>query len=368
MKKGTLIFLVIALVAILGGGAYTLVFLKEKEAMPEAKFKTESPRTADIVLKTMASGTIQPRREILIKPNISGIIREVRIEAGDTVKTGDILAEVTVVPNMSALSNAESRLERARIAVRDAEANHNRNAQLLEDGVISAADFQPFATSLATAREELLAAEDNLRIIRDGVTSRSGGASNTLIRSTIDGMVLDVPVKRGNSVIEANNFNEGTTIATVADMRDLIFVGKIDESEVEKLFVGMDLVLRIGAIENSAFPATLEYIAPKGVEESGAVQFEIKAAVVLEPGQFLRAGYSANADVVLDRRTQVLAISELLVQYDGSQPFIEVRTGEEVYERRDVELGLSDGLTVEVLGGVAEGDEIKIWNQPIYGE
>ncbi len=366
MKKGSVIALVIALTAVLAGGVYTLFFLKEKETAAPASFKTETPRMADIVLKTMASGTVQPRQEILIKPNISGIIREVRVEAGDTVRAGDVLAEVTVVPNMSALSNAESRVQRARIAQSDAQQNHDRNAELLQDGVISPADFQSFATSLATAKEELLAAEDNLRIIRDGVTARNEGVSNTLIRSTIGGMVLDVPIKRGNSVIEANNFNEGTTIATVADMQDLIFQGNIDESEVEKLFVGMDLVLRIGAIENSAIPATLEYIAPKGVELNGAVQFEIKAAVDLAPGQFLRAGYSANADVVLDKRVNTMSISELLLQYDDDGPFVEVKTGEESYERRPVTLGLSDGITAEVLSGVEMTDEIKVWNQPIY--
>lgn len=366
MKKGSAIALVVVLIAVLGGGAYTLFFLKEKEEAPPALYDTQTPHIGDIVLKTMASGTVQPRQEILIKPNISGIIREVRVEAGDTVRAGDVLAEVTVVPNMSALSNAESRLQRARISQSDAQQNHDRNAQLLEQGVISPADFQPFVTALAAAKEEMLAAEDNLRIIRDGVTSRSAGASNTLIRSTIDGMVLDVPIKRGNSVIEANNFNEGTTIATVADMGDLIFLGNIDESEVEKLFVGMDLVLRIGAIENSAIPATLEYIAPKGIEQNGAVQFEIKAAVRLTDGQFLRAGYSANADVVLDKRTQVLCINELLVQYDDQGAFVDVKTGEGTYERRDMVLGLSDGIVVEVLQGVSEGDEIKVWNQPRY--
>ncbi|MGB1075149.1 MAG: efflux RND transporter periplasmic adaptor subunit [Flavobacteriales bacterium] len=366
MKKGSLIVLILVLLSVLGLGAYTLIFLKEKEQIEPATYRTEQPRTGDIMLKTMATGTIQPRQEILIKPNISGIIRDVLVEAGDTVRTGDVLAEVTVVPNMSALSSAESRLERAKIGRLDAEQNHTRNAQLREEGVISEADFQPFVTTLANAVEEVLAAEDNLRIIRDGVTSRNQGVSNTLIRSTIGGMVLDVPIKRGNSVIEANNFNEGTTIASVADMADLIFMGKIDESEVEKLFVGMDLVLRIGAIEGSSIPAKLEYIAPKGLEENGAVQFEIKAAVKLDEGQFLRAGYSANADVVLDKRTQVPVMSELLVQYDEAGSFVEVEIGDQLFERRNVELGLSDGISVEILGGVEMEDHIKVWNQPQF--
>jgi len=366
MKKGSLFVLTLVLLSVLSVGTYTLIFLKEKEQIEPATYRTEQPRTGDIMLKTMATGTIQPRQEILMKPNISGIIRDVLVEAGDTVRTGDVLAEVTVVPNMGALSSAESRLERAKIGRSDAEQNHARNAQLLEEGVISEADFQPFMTTLANAEEEVLAAEDNLRIIRDGVTSRNQGVSNTLIRSTIGGMVLDVPIKRGNSVIEANNFNEGTTIASVADMADLIFIGKIDESEVEKLFVGMDLVLRIGAIEGSSIPATLEYIAPKGLEENGAVQFEIKAAVRLEKDQFLRAGYSANADVVLDKRTQVPVMSELLVQYDEAGSFVEVEIGNQLFERRNVELGLSDGISVEILSGVEMDDRIKVWNQPQF--
>ena len=210
----------------------------------------------------------------------------------------------------------------------------------------------------------MLGAEDNLRIVREGVASRGGGVSNTIIRSTIDGMVLDVPVEKGNSVIEANNFNDGTTIASVADMRDLVFEGKIDESEVEKLSVGMDITLSIGAVDDVSYPAVLEHISPKGVEESGAIQFEIKAAVSLAEGQFLRAGYSANAEVELDRRDQVLVVGENLVQYKKRQAFVEVMTAPDVYERRDVNLGLSDGLKVEVLSGLSASDEIKVWNQP----
>ncbi|MGY8941769.1 MAG: efflux RND transporter periplasmic adaptor subunit [Flavobacteriales bacterium] len=366
MKKGRIIALAIFVLAILLSAAYTVSYLYDQEQEEEASYRTETPSIADIVIKTVAAGSIQPRQEILIKPQISGIVRRVLVEAGDMVKAGDVLAEVMVVPDMGALSSAETRLERARISLEDAGKNAERNETLLEQGIISAAEFQRFDVSLKQAQEEFYAAEDNRRIIQDGVASRSGRASNTLIASTIDGMVLDVPVKRGNSVIEANNFNEGTTVASVADMTDLVFVGKIDESEVEKLSVGMSIQLTIGAIEGMRIPATLEYIAPKGLEEAGAIQFEVKAAVQLEEDQFLRAGYSANANVVLDRRLQVLSMAELLVQYDGKQPFVDVKVGDQVYERHDVELGLSDGITVEVLGGVSASDEIKVWNQPQY--
>ena len=271
------------------------------------------------------------------------------------------------MPDVAALSNAESRLARAQLSLDDAQTNHDRNSGLLERGALAPAEAQRTELALKQAREEVFAAEDNLRIVQEGVTARGGGnASNTLVKATVSGMVLEVPIKKGNSVIEANNFNEGTTIASVADMADLQFVGKIDESEVEKLHEGMPIRLTIGAIEGSQIPATLEHIAPKGVAEGGAIQFEIKAAVLLGEGQFLRAGYSATADVVLDERKAVLALSERLIQYDGRQPYVEVQLEENVYERRDLEVGLSDGLVTEVLSGISESDLVKVWNQPRY--
>ena len=367
MKNGKLILLVIGVLLVFIGTAYTVKHLRDQEQQAEASYNTESPRTADIVLKTLASGSVQPRQEILIKPQVSGIVRRVLVEPGDAVKAGEVLAEVMIVPDVAALSNAESRLARAKITLDDAQLNHERNADLLTRGVVAIAEAQRTELALKQAREELYAAEDNLRIVQEGVTARGGdNSSNTLVKATVSGMVLEVPIKKGNSVIEANNFNEGTTIASVADMADLQFVGKIDESEVEKLHEGMPIRLTIGAIEGIQIPATLEHISPKGIEEGGAIQFEIKAAVILTEGQFLRAGYSATADVVLDERSQVLALSERLIQYDVNQPFVDVLVGDNIYERRDLKVGLSDGLVTEILSGVTEKDEIKIWNQPRY--
>lgn len=368
MKKGRLYALIIFVIAVVAAAIYTVDFLYKKEQTAEAFYRTQTAQQGDIVLKTVASGSIQPRHEILIKPQVSGIVRIVHIEAGDLVKTGDVLAEVMIVPNMSALSSAENRLSRAQISLDDANRTFERNSALFEKGVLSAMDLQRDEIALKQAKEELLGAKDNLRIVKEGVTARGGSASNTLIRSTIDGMVLDVPIKKGNSVIEANNFNDGTTIASVADMQDLIFIGKIDESEVEKLHKGMEIELTIGAIEDEVYPATLEHISPKGIEESGAIQFEIKAAVILEEGQFLRAGYSANAEVVLDKRVGVLTLSEMLVQYDGSQPYVELETAPNTYERKDIELGLSDGLSVEIVSGLTGEDAIKVWNKPSFEE
>ena len=367
MKNGKLILLVVGVLLVFVGTAYTVKHLRDQEQQAEASYNTESPRTADIVLKTLASGSVQPRQEILIKPQVSGIVRRVLVEPGDAVKAGEVLAEVMIVPDVAALSNAESRLARAKITLDDAQLNHERNADLLTRGVVAIAEAQRTELALKQAREELYAAEDNLRIVQEGVTARGGdNSSNTLVKATVSGMVLEVPIKKGNSVIEANNFNEGTTIASVADMADLQFVGKIDESEVEKLHEGMPIRLTIGAIEGIQIPATLEHISPKGIEEGGAIQFEIKAAVILTEGQFLRAGYSATADVVLDERSQVLALSERLIQYDVNQPFVDVLVGDNIYERRDLKVGLSDGLVTEILSGVTEKDEIKIWNQPRY--
>ena len=212
------------------------------------------------------------------------------------------------------------------------------------------------------------AAENNLQIIEEGASKKSGESANTLIRSTSDGMVLDIPVEEGNSVIEANTFNEGTTIATIADLGEMIFEGKVDESEVGKISTGMPLIVSVGAIQGTTFNAELEYISPKGVEENGAIQFEIKADVELKEEFFIRAGYSANADIVLEKREDVLAIRESLLQFDGKQPFVEVETGEQTYERRDVKIGLSDGIQVEVLDGLTEEDKVKVWNKPMTEE
>ncbi|HKL03456.1 MAG TPA: HlyD family efflux transporter periplasmic adaptor subunit, partial [Cryomorphaceae bacterium] len=226
--------------------------------------------------------------------------------------------------------------------------------------------FQPFELAKKSAKAELDAAQDNLDIVKEGASKKNSSTANTIVRATISGMVLDVPVEVGNSVIEVNNFNEGTTITSIADMSDLIFEGQVDESEVGKIKEGMDLILTIGAIANEEFEAKLEYISPKGVEENGAIQFEIKAAVNLKDNQFIRAGYSANANVVLDRRDSVLAINESLVQFENdTSAFVEVLVAEQKYEKRDVRLGLSDGIQVEVLNGVSPDDKLKLWNQPI---
>lgn len=365
MKKGRLYALVIFIIAVLVAAAFTINYLAEKEKEAPVEYDSQQPKIGDIVKKTIATGSISPREEIEIKPQISGVVEEIFIEAGKMIKKGDPIARVKIIPNISGLSNAQSRLNRANISQTKALADYERNKVLLEKGVIAPATFINFETALENAREEVKAAQDNLQILKKGVSKRSGKTTNTIIKSTIDGMILDVPVKEGNSVVEVSTFNEGTTIAFIADMADLIFLGKIDESEVEKLHEGMEIFITIGAIGKKQFNASLEYISPKGVEDNGAIQFEIKAAINLPADEFIRAGYSANADIVLDRKDQVLTISEALVQYDKEQkPFVEVKTGENQWEHRDLKLGLSNGMEVEVISGTSEEDEIKVWNQP----
>ena len=349
---------------ILSGIGYTLYFLYAKAQEKPVVYATEKPEKRDIVNKTVATGAIEPREEVDIKPQVSGIINELFVEPGDEVQVGDPIARIQVIPNMASLNAAQNRVERAQLELQNAEINYQRNKALFDKGALSELDFRDIELRYQNAKVELQNAKDNLDIVKEGATKGSGKEAITLVKATTKGMVLQVPVKVGNQVIESNNFNDGTTIATVADMRDMIFLGKIDESEVGRIEVGMPLVLTIGAISNATYQATLEYISPKGILENGAIQFEIKANVQLEEGSFLRAGYSANADIVLDQRVQVLAINEKLLQFDNDSPFVEVALSDQQFERRALKLGLSDGLYVEVLEGILADDEVKIWNQP----
>ena len=215
------------------------------------------------------------------------------------------------------------------------------------------------SSNIPTAQEELEAARNNLTLIREGVTSKSDQATNTLIRSTINGMILDIPVEEGKSVIETNTFSEGTTIATVADMGEMVFEGKVDETEVGKIKPGMNLLLSIGAIDEQKFNANLEFIAPKGVEENGAIQFEIKAAVKLKDNYFIRSGYSATADIILEKHDSVMVIPESLIHFEGDSSFVEIETADQVFEKRYIKTGLSDGINIEVVSGLAIDDKIK---------
>jgi HlyD family secretion protein len=359
MKKFFKVFIGIVLLAVF---VWTIYFLYSKSEEVPTVYQTTGTLTTNIIQKTVATGSIVPRKEIEIKPQVSGIIDIIYVEAGQMIQKGDKIALVKIIPNMVSLNNAENRLRQAKISLDNAKLDLDRNKELKDKSVIAAAEFQPFELSYKSAKEEMKAAQDNLELIQKGETSNNKSTTNRLIRSTISGMVLDVPIKEGNSVIEANTMNDGTTVASVADMSDLVFEGKVDESEVGKIKEGMALILRIGAIENETFDAVLEYISPKGIEEDGAIQFEIKAAVKLKENQFVRAGYSANADIVLDRRDSVLALPESLLQFDGDSAYVELMTGEQVFEKRYVKTGLSDGINIELKEGVNKEDQFKLWN------
>lgn len=349
--------LIILLIFVACGG--TLYYLYSKGLKEPVVYETKSPEFLDIIRKAVATGSVIPRKEIEIKPQVSGLVEKLYVEAGDVVKKGTLIATVKIIPDMVNLNNAENRLNRAKIDLDRAKKDFNRNEPLYKDGVISSAAFQEFEVGLKNAEEELAAAKDNLELIREGSTAKYAKSGNTNVRAAIAGMILDVPVEEGNSVIEANNFNDGTTIVTLADMDEIIFEGKVDESEVGKLREGMDLILTIGALEDQEFLATLEHISPKGVEENGAIQFAIRAALTQDPDQFIRANYSANADIVLEKRDSVLSLQESLLIFEGDSTFVEMAVGEQKFEKRYVKTGLSDGINIEILNGLSIDDLIK---------
>jgi HlyD family secretion protein len=357
MKK---VFRILGIVLLIGAFGGTLFFLYNKSKKKPDVFETQNPFVSDVVKKTVATGSVVPRFEIDIKPQVSGIIDQLFVEAGDKVEKDQVVARIKIIPDMVTLNSAETRLNRAKINFEDAKNDFDRQQGLFDKNVVSYEEFKNAKVAYDSAKEELTAAENNLELIKNGVTKKAETTTNTLVRSTITGTVLDVPVKVGNSVIQSNTFNDGTTIATVANMNDMIFEGKVDETEVGKINSGMPIELEIGAIEKEKFQAELEYISPKGVEENGAIQFEIKASVQLQEGQFIRAGYSANANIVLDRKDSVLVIPEGLLKFENDSSYVEVQTAtEQQFEKRPVQTGLSDGINIEITTGLNKNDKVK---------
>jgi HlyD family secretion protein len=335
-------------------------FIYTKSVSDPVEYKTEQAFVTNIIKKTVATGSIVPRKEIAIKPRVSGIVDKIYVEAGNYVKAGQLLAKIKIVPNMISLNNAESSLNKAGLVYQDAKKELAREENLYNEKLISEYEYNQFLLNYKKAKEDLQMAENNLQLVKEGASKNTGQASSTLITSTVSGMLLDVPVKEGSSVIESNNFNEGTTIALIADINEMIFVGKVDESEVGKIKEGMNLNLTIGAIADKVFKAKLEFISPKGVDKDGTIQFEVKAALELDKSQFIRSGYSANADIVLDRKDSVLAIHESLLQFGKDSVFVEVETTPKKFEKRLIKTGLSDGLDVQVISGINKNDKIKI--------
>jgi len=354
-------FRVLIGVIIIGAIVFTFYFLYQKSKEKPVVYETTTAVEMPVVKQTVATGSVVPRKEIEIVPQVSGIIDELFVKEGEMIKKGDLIAKIRIIPNMINLNNAESRVSRAKIDLRNVELRFNRQKELYDSGVIPKQEFENVELEYKQAGEELKAAENNLALIREGQTQDQSQETNTIVRSTVDGMILDIPVEIGNSVIETNTFNQGTTLATIADMNDMIFEGKIDETEVGKIREGMSLILTVGAIDDVSFDAILEHIAPKGEEENGAIQFEIRANVKLQEDQFIRSGSSATAAIVLDQTEgNVLAIQERLLQFYGDSAYVEVETGPQQFEKRYVKTGLSDGINIEIVEGITLEDKIKV--------
>ena len=340
----------------------TFVFLWQKSQPKEVVYSEFTPKLDSIQKTTIITGKIEPRNEVNIKPQISGIISELYKVPGDYVNAGDVIAKVKVIPDMNQLSSAEMRVRLAEINLKQAETDFQREENLFNQKLVSADEYDKSRLALNQAKQEKLAAEDALQVVRDGVSKSNAKASSTLIRSTISGVILDIPVKVGNSVILSNTFNDGTTIASVANMNDLIFRGNIDETEVGQLISGMPMKITIGALQDLKFDAALEYISPKAVESNGANQFEIKAAVHVAKDDKLRSGYSANAEIVLARADKVLTIPESAIEFSGDSTFVYIIKGEgkeKEYDRRHVVTGLSDGVNIEIKKGLTDKDKVR---------
>ncbi|RKE99107.1 efflux RND transporter periplasmic adaptor subunit [Ichthyenterobacterium magnum] len=361
MKKAVKIIIgIVLLVALL----FVLKHFKDSNSKDVEDFKTNEPFYTSINTKTVATGKLNPEEEIELKPQISGIVDQILVEEGDIVQKGDLIVKIRVVPNEQSLVSANSRIKTARLASDNAKVLYDRNKALFEKGVISKQDFENSELSYNQARESLLQSQNDYQIIKRGSLS-GGGSANTNITAQISGTILEIPVREGDQVIESNSFNAGTTIATIADMSKMIFEGKVDEAEVGKLEEGKEIKVILGAINEKEFPAKLTFVAPKGKEENGAVQFTIKADVEVEQSTKIRAGYSANAEIEMESKDSVLVIKEALLQFNRitEKPFVEIQTGEGKFEKKNVELGLSDGINVEITDGVKEGDKIKVWNK-----
>ena len=354
----------IGITLLISGALFAAAYFIKTNDKSAIVYETKTIITTSIENKTVITGKVIPEDEVEIKPQIQGIIDALFVEEGDKVKTGDLLAKIKVVPNEQNLNSAEGRLANSRIVLKNTQIEFKRNKDLFDKGIISRQDFDNIQLRYNQSKLDVSNAVSDLQIIRLG--SKGGAASaNTNIRATVPGTVLEIPVEEGFQVIASNSFNAGTTIATIADLNKMIFEGKVDEAEVGKLIVGMPLEVNLGAIEDQSLEAKLKFIAPKGNEEQGAVQFKIEADLFLNDSIFVRAGYSANASLILERKDNVMAVEESLLQFDRKteKPYVEIQVADQKFERRDIEIGLSDGVNVEVLFGLTEDDKIKVWNK-----
>ncbi len=353
----------IVVFSLLGIGVIaTFIFLWKKSQPKDIIYEIVEPQVGTIEKKTVVTGKIEPRDEVSIKPQVSGIISEIRKEPGQIVQVGDIIAIVKVIPEISSLTSAESQVRISKMNLDNVSKTYNRQKELKQKGVISSEEFEKSTLEYEKAKEDYESANDNLNIVKEGISKKYSQYSNTQIRATISGMILDIPVKVGNSVILSNTFNDGTTIATVANLKDMIFKGKMDETEVGKVKEGMNMILTIGALNDIKFNAILEYISPKGTEDGGAVFFEMKAAAKIPDTTFLRAGYSANAEIILEKAKDVIIVPESSIEYNGDSTFVYVldtQIQKQTFNRKPVKVGLSDGIHIEIKSGIDKTDKIR---------
>lgn len=346
------------------GVLFAAAFFIKSNSKATISFETKTALITSIEMKTVATGKVIPEDEVEVKPQVQGILQSLFVEEGDFVKEGDLLAKIKVVADEGQLNSAKGRLATAKIVLKNAQIEYDRNKSLFDNEIISQQEFQNADLTYSRAKQDLANAQSDYEIIKLGSAGGSASA-NTNVRATVAGTVLELPVKEGDQVIESNSFNAGTTIAIIADLNKMIFEGKVDESEVGKLKIGMPLKVSLGAIQDKEFEAKLKFIAPKGNEEQGAVQFKIEGDVTLDNDFFVRAGYSANASLVLERKDSILALAEALLQFDKDteQAYVEVELDEQKFERRDIEIGISDGINVEIISGISLTDKIKVWNK-----
>ena len=353
----------IALILLIIGIVFATTFFITSNNKALVPFETTKMIKATIENKIVATGKVVPEDEVEIKPQIAGIIDKILVKEGDKVKAGDLLVKIKVVPNEQTLNSAEGRVKSSKIILSNSEIEFKRNKTLFLKEIISEQEYNNIELQYNQSLQNLKNAESDLQIIKLGSTDGSS-VTNTNVRATITGTILEIPVKKGDQVIQANTFNQGTTIATIADLNIMIFEGKVDEGEVSKLKQEMDMIINLAAIEDKNYPAKLKFIAPKGIEESGAVQFKIEADVYLDDEYFVRAGYSANASIITDKRNEVDALNEAVIQYDleTKKPYVEIEIGEQEFERREIVLGLADGINVEIISGLKKDEKVKIWS------
>ena len=354
----------IGIAALLGGVLFATAFFIKSNSTSSIVYDTQTLITATIEDKIVATGKVLPEDEVNVVPQIAGIIQEILVEEGDQVSAGDLIARIKVVPNEQTLNSAEGRVKSAQIVLKNSKTEFERNKALFSKEIISEQDFNSVTLRYNQDMQNLSNAKSDLQIIKLG-SSGVSTITNTNVRATVSGTILEIPVKEGDQVIQANTFNAGTTIATIADLDKMIFEGQVDEGEVGKLSVDMPLIITLGAIEGKEYEAKLKLISPKGTEVGGAIQFKIEGEVYLDDEYVIRAGYSANASIVSERKVDVIAISEALLQYDSKtkKPYVEIETSNQKFKRQDVKLGISDGVNAELISGVSKTDKIKVWNK-----